>query len=249
LSRTVECLHPFVIAVFKEMFAMRIEVPPGRLAAPTNDDEALKAARKALREALLRGESVVVREGGQLSTSARPSEQPTAQNPAIVVPPGKLASGSLYWYENDPELYRLEVQAMKRPESPFRHFQLRKEADGRLAWLGHITPGLLKGGQRSYALHAVYDHNHPHNSSYGGSVKVYMLDPDLDELSQQLRIPHLLRDSAASVYLCTARHEDFKAGKVTTSAASALAWAVRWVSLFELYLSEEISYDQFAGHI
>ncbi len=227
---------------------MRIEVPSGRLAAPTNDDEALRQARKALREALLRGESVVVRDGGQLSTPTRQNEQPTAQNPAIVVPPGKLAS-SLYWYENDPELYQLEVQAMTRRESPFRNFQLRRESDGRLAWLGQVMPGLLKGGRRSYTLHAVYDHNHPHNSTFGGSVKVYMLEPDLDELSQQLRIPHLLRDGAGSVYLCTSRHEDFKAGKVTTSAASALAWAVRWISLFELYLSEEISYDQFAGHI
>ncbi len=70
---------------------MRIEVPLGRLAAPATDDEALKQARKQLREALLRGESVVVRDGGRLSTPARPTEQPTLESPAIVVPPGKLA--------------------------------------------------------------------------------------------------------------------------------------------------------------
>jgi hypothetical protein len=70
---------------------MRIEVPLGRLAAPATDDEALKQARKQLREALLRGESVVVRDGGRLSTPARQNEQPTVQDPAIVVPPGKLA--------------------------------------------------------------------------------------------------------------------------------------------------------------
>jgi hypothetical protein len=167
----------------------------------------------------------------------------------IVVPPGKLAGPSLYWYENDPELYQLEVQAMTRHESPFRDFKLRKESDGRLAWIGQVSPGLLKGGKRTYTLHAVYDHNHPHNSTFGGSVKVYMLDPDLDEMSQRIRIPHLLRDAAGSVYLCTARHEDFKAGRVTTSAASALAWAVKWISLFELYLSDEITYEQFAGHL
>lgn len=227
----------------------RIVVPPGRLAAPTNDDEALKEARRKMREALLRGESVVVREGGQLAQpSGRQADQPTVQQPAIVVPPGKLAA-SMYWYENDPELYQLEVQAMTRRESPFRTFQLRKETDGRLSWLGQVSPGLLKGGKRTYTLHAVYDHNHPHNSSFGGSVKVYVLDPDLDDLSQRLKIPHLLRDSTGSVYLCTARHEDFKAGKVTTSAASALAWAVKWISLFELYLSDEVTYDQFAGHV
>src|SRR5207248_2934561 len=133
----------------RRRYAMRIEIPAARLAAPTNDDEALKAARRKMREALLRGESVVVRDGGQ------------------------LAVPSLFWYENDPELYQLEVQAMTRRESPFRHFQLRKEADGRLAWLGTVAPGLLKGGKRTYTLHAVYDHNHPHNSTFGGSVKVY----------------------------------------------------------------------------
>jgi hypothetical protein len=203
-----------------------------------------------MREALLRGESVVVRDGGQLAQpTGRQADQPTPQQPAIVVPPGKLAAPSMFWYENDPELYRLEVQAMTRRESPFRHFQLRKEEDGRLSWLGTVSPGLLKGGKRTYVLHAVYDHNHPHNSTFGGSVKVYVLDPDMDELSQRLKIPHLLRDSAGSVYLCTARHEDFKAGKVSTSAASALAWAVKWISLFELYLSDEVTYDQFAGHV
>jgi hypothetical protein len=193
---------------------------------------------------------VVVRDGGQLAAPpGKQPEQPTPQQPAIVVPPGKLAAPSMFWYENDPELYQLEVRAMTRRESPFRAFQLRKETDGRLAWLGSVAPGLLKGGKRTYLLHAVYDHNHPHNSSFGGSVKVYVLDPDLDDMSERLKIPHLLRDSAGSVYLCTARHEDFKAGKVTTSAASALAWAVKWISLFELYLSDEVTYDQFAGHV
>lgn len=227
---------------------MRIDVPAGRLAAGTTDDEALRDARKKLREALLRGESVVVGDGGILNTASKKGEQPTSQSPAIVVPPGKLAARSVYWYENDPELYQLEVMAMTRKESPFRNFQLRKESDGRLSWLGQVAPGLLKGGRRTYVLHAVYDHNHPHNSTFGGSVKVYMLDPDLDELKDRIKIPHLLRDSTGSVYLCTARHEDVKVGKINTSAASSLAWAVKWISMFELYLSDEITYEQFASH-
>src|SRR5262249_14322430 len=192
-------------------------------------------ARRKMREALLRGESVVVRDGGQLAQpTGGQADRPSAQQPAIVVPPGKLAAPSMFWYENDPELYRLEGLAMTRRESPFRHFQLRKETDGRLSWLGTVSPGLLKGGKRTYVLHAVYDHNHPHNSSFGGSVKVYVLDPDMDELSQRLKIPHLLRDSAGSVYLCTARHEDFKAGRVSTAAASALAGAGEWGSVVGL---------------
>ncbi len=230
------------------MTPVQIEVPHGRLATPT-DDERLRQARKQMREALLRGESVEVREGGKLSAAgaADGTDQAGSHGPSIVVPPGKLAT-SLFWYENDPDLYRLEVQAMSRRESPFRHFQLRKEADGRLSWLGKVTPGLLAGGKRTYVLHAIYDHNHPHNDSYGGSVKVYMVDPDLDELKDRLPIPHLLRDSAGSVYLCTARREDFRTGRVTTSAASALGWALKWIAMFELYLSDEVTYEQFADH-
>src|SRR5262245_58598611 len=76
-----------------------IVVPPGKLAAPANDDEALKEARRKMREALLRGESVVVRDGGQLAQpTGGQADRPSAQQPAIVVPPGKLAAPSMFWY-------------------------------------------------------------------------------------------------------------------------------------------------------
>ncbi len=170
------------------------------------------------------------------------------ERPTISVPPGRFAA-SFYWYENDPELFRLECHAMTRPESPFRNFTLRKESDGRLSWFGQIAPGLMDGGRPTFTLHAVYDHNHPSNDTYGGSVKIYMIDPDLDELMKQIPIPHLLRDGAGSVYLCTARREDFKTGRVTTSAVSALGWAAKWIGLFELYLSDEITFDEFSQHV
>ena len=113
--------------------------PPGRLAAPTNDDEALKEARRKMREARAARR---VRGGARGRPAAQPSgkqaDQPTVQQPAIVVPPGKLAA-SMFWYENDPELYRLEVQAMTRRESPFRQLPAAKETDGRLAWLGQVS--------------------------------------------------------------------------------------------------------------
>src|SRR4051794_36015240 len=120
---------------------MPITVPETRLGAQ-QDDEALRRQRQELRERLLRGETVTVAEGGQISVPdpRSPQDRPSEQKPGIVVPPGKLAA-SFYWYESDSELLDGEMKAMLQPSSPFRNFQLRKEADGRLAWLGQVTPG------------------------------------------------------------------------------------------------------------
>src|ERR1700735_24355 len=61
-------------------------VPPGRLALPANDDEALKRKREEIRQRLMRGETVVVDKTGSLQV-------PSATNgDAIRVPPGKLAT-------------------------------------------------------------------------------------------------------------------------------------------------------------
>ncbi len=70
---------------------MRIRILHSVLAAPS-DDESLKNARKSMRQALLRGESVVVSSGGHLTLPNEASESPTAERPTIVVPQGKLAT-------------------------------------------------------------------------------------------------------------------------------------------------------------
>jgi hypothetical protein len=63
-----------------------------------------------------------------------------------------------------------------------------------------------------------------------------------------ISIPHLLRDHDGHVYLCTARPEDVKAGNIVTSAASSLAWAIKWISSFELYLAGDLSLTDFGAH-
>src|SRR5262249_57951253 len=90
---------------------------PMQSEVPTTDDEALKQARRRMREALLRGESVVVRDGGQLAQpTGGQADRPTAQQPAIVVPPGKLPAPT-----NDDE-------ALKEARRKMREALLRGES-------------------------------------------------------------------------------------------------------------------------
>jgi hypothetical protein len=198
--------------------------------------------RKKLRDMLTSGQKVKVTPGGKI-VDPKDNSEPSTQN-AITIPPGKLAS--FYWYENDKALLENEKQAMNKF---FSQFQLAKLADGRLYWHGYVDPGLYPDRSAWY-LQAIYDHNHPHNNGYGGSVKVYSIQPDLDAMVSNagISIPHLLRDHDGHVYLCTARPEDVKAGNIVTSAASSLAWAIKWISSFELYLAGDLSLTDFGAH-
>jgi hypothetical protein len=163
----------------------------------------------------------------------------------IVIPSASLAA-SFYWYERDPDLLAEEKQAMRRF---FPQFQLEQLPDNRLAWYGSFDQSNIRPGA-IWHLQAIYEHNHPSNSTYGGSVKVYSIDPDLDEFYRQYGyIPHILSDSAGQLYICTSRGGDFRASVThSTSAASALGWAAKWIAAFELWTLGELSDADFAGH-
>ena len=201
------------------------------------DEEGLARKRRELREKLLRGEKVVVTDNSKLES--QDSETP------IVVPEGRLGA-SFYWYERNPKLLQEEKDAMR---DFFPQFKLEKLNDGRLCWVGLLTPSNVRRNARWY-LQAIYDNNHPHNNSWGGSVKVYSIEPNLEEMVKEIgeNIPHTLRDSGGHLYLCTARKEDVQVGRVSTSAASAISWAAKWITAFELWLAGEITTGQFGGH-
>ena len=215
-----------------------LTIPRGRAAV---SEDAAARKRREVREKLLRGEVVKVSQSGTIRGQNDPAPN---TEPAIEVPEGKLAAG-FHWYDNDPGLLVEEKGAMR---CFFPQFQLDKLDDGRLCWTGALQTDLRPDG--IWYIQAVYENNHPDNSTYGGSVKVYSIEPDLEELRSQLGgIPHVLKDSSGKIYLCTAEAHDVHAGPTrSTSAASSIAWAVKWISAFELWLANDMTTAEFSSH-
>ena len=96
-----------------------------------------------------------------------------------------------YWYQRNPQLFEAEKLAMREN---FPNFTLEKLDDGRICWVGDLNPRGNSGGV--WTLMVVYDHNHPHNNTYGGSLRVYSVKPDLNDLYKAAgSLPHVLRDA------------------------------------------------------
>ena len=226
----------------------KLIVPAGSLAVEESADAAARKRRelKEMAEQIKRGEDIFVMPSGQLATQNYSGAE---FGKSLKIADGKFGAG-FYWYERDPELFKAEKQAMNKY---FPAFKLDKLDDGRLCWSGTLQP-LGKGGG-GWMLMAVYDNNHPNNNTYGGSLKIYSADPDLNELSQEAArdkgkpLPHALADSSGNLYICTARKEDVDDGKKhVTSAAKSLTWAAKWTYCVELWLLGIIG-DEIFEHV
>lgn len=153
------------------------------------------------------------------------------------------------WYETNPTLLAMEKISMQRN---FPQFSLEKLDDGRLCWVGVLEPGIYEskfGKKMQYHLMAVYDNNHP-NQKMGSSVKVYPVMPDVDEMIQfcGFRPLHLLSDEVGNAYLCTNEAGYQKIGVTTTTAASVLGWAIKWLMAYELVLTGDLPMEVFNTH-
>lgn len=213
-----------------------ISIPKGILA----DDAALKAQREALKKKLMGGEKITLKGDGNVTGKSN------AQDATISIPKGKLAA---QWYENNPTLLKAEKTAMAKC---FPGFELYKFDDGRLYWLGELAPGIYEtkfGRKKSYQVMAVYQNNHP-NQQMGSSVYVYLVNPDENDIEKECGFcpSHLIRDSAGEVYLCTTEADFVKTGSTVTTAASVLAWAVKWLLAYELVLTGDLSEEKFNEH-
>lgn len=211
-----------------------INIPTGKLAM---DDVALKAKREALKQSLLQGKKVTIKPDGEVSEGG---------GSGINIPTGKLAS---QWYESNPSLLEGEKMAMRKF---FPNFTLDKLDDGRLFWMGELSPGIYETKfriKKTYTVMAVYNNNHP-EQIMGSSVRIYPVLPDVDDLIREcgFRPYHLLRDASENLYLCTNEAGNVKTGSTTTSAASVLAWAVKWFSCYELVLTGDLDKDMFNRH-
>ena len=210
-----------------------ISIPKGKLAGEA-DDAALKKMRQDLKKRLLEGKKVQIGTNGDVTGKTGESN--------IAIPKGKLAVQQ--WYERDPSLLAAEKAAMHKA---FPYFQLDRLDDGRLCWIGELGLGIM--GDNKWTVMAVYNNNHP-QQVMGSSVRVYLVEPDIEELIEGLGVRpyHLLRDDNNQYYLCTAQADDIKTGEEVTSAASVIAWAVKWLSAFELTLTGDLSWTQFNTH-
>ncbi len=152
---------------------------------------------------------------------------------------------SFFWYEREPQLWENEKLAM---QIFFPQFRSSKLSDGRIQWIGKVRPRAAAG--LTWTLQLVYSNSHPSNDTFGGSIRVYSIDPDLDALAKKLgRLPHVLRDGAGHLCLCTARKEDFRTDdRATTTAASALGWACKWIFVFEEWVMQGAVGEEVFGH-
>lgn len=217
--------------VTKDDASSTIVIPSGKLAS---NEDILKKKREELKKKLLEGKKVTIAPDGNVTKEEGAS--------SITIPKGKLAVAQ--WYEKDPSLLMAEKAAMNQA---FPGFTLDKLDDGRLAWVGSLNIGIL--GDNEWHIMAVYNNNHP-QQVMGSSVRVYLVEPDIDDIIKDLgwKPLHLLMDSNNQLYLCTAEASNIKTGKETTSAASVIAWAVKWLMSFELVLTGDLSKEQFNTH-
>ena len=147
----------------------------------------------------------------------------------------------LQWYEREPQLLEAEKEAMHKL---FPDFILDKLSDGRLFWSGSLNIGVL--GDNEWHIMAVYNNNHP-QQVMAGSVKVYVVEPDMKELMEELEWcrSHLCRDSYGNIYLSLFFSTDMGSGTNVTSAAAHIAMAVKWLTAFELVLTGDLSKEEF----
>jgi len=158
--------------------------------------------------------------------------------------PAKTTPGdnhSAFWYERDPNLLEGEKIAMA---NFFPSFKLEKLENGQLCWIGTLNPNGIAGG--IWTVMALYENNHPNNSIYGGSIKIYPIRPNLNELRIALeKLPHVLHDNINYWYIATTCSYEVN---IITSAASHLLQASKWIFLFEGWLDGSISEEKFFGH-
>ncbi len=231
-----------------------IKIPNNIILAGAQQLSQKEMADKLKREAEERAERQRIRDAiiGKKPIQLSPDGE-AGKNGGIKIPNNIILASVQQWYEKDPSLLAVEKAAMAKW---FPHFQLETLPDGRLAWTGTLTPGIWKGfnadendfsARQTWEVMAVYENNHP-VQKMGSSVKVFLLTPSMDQIIQRIGWTphHVLRDKDSDLlYLCTARAEDIKVGETSTTAATMLAMAAKWLISFEMVMTGDLSRKEF----
>jgi len=152
---------------------------------------------------------------------------------------------SKQWYAKKPELFATEVKLM-RQHFPSAEYGILD--DGTMFWRVVMDINPRDSTARPFEpwqLLLVYDKDHPHNKTYGGSIHIVPLSPSYDDLHRRAikagypGVPHVLQDLQVGgqkfKYLCTRIHKDVEDGKhFACSAAKAVTWAADWALHYEL---------------
>ena len=192
-----------------------------------------------LADSLYNGDTMTVDRDGVVHLDGGSS---TTENGAEI-PKGTFAaqmpSDPTQWYnKNDHRLFRSEVAAVKKffPKAGFGFMK----STGDMYWVIDLKISQT-GFSQTWRFMLVYDKNHPHNDTYGGSIKVCPIRPNEADLKATAkkygrpRVPHLLHDDNLGTYLCTRRTEDVKDGiQEANTVVSVAGWAADWALHFEL---------------
>lgn len=149
------------------------------------------------------------------------------------------------WYECNRQLYDEEIRYMAENMPHAMHGFL---PNGNMYSIIETHP-IISGQRKDWTLLAVYDSDHPHRR-WGGSVKFYPIKPNYEEMLRRVNnsnvtpnsIPHLLRDETNQIYISAVNHE-----QIVINATTALANVMRWISMFEIGLTNQNIWSVFCG--
>jgi len=205
-----------------------------------------------LRQTLVSGQQNYVNSDG---TFLNPSDPSAMQNSNSLTgggfKPVDKAIVAVQWYQRDPQLQRDEIAAMLdiKPDA-----QQKFLPSGKMAWSVRLYP-VICGKRKDWTILMVYDDDHPHKD-WGGSVKVYPVKPNFNEMVSMVNrssvtpktIPHMLRDNDQQLYMCTQHMDNIRIDNEIFSAAEGLRYAMRWITVFELGLIDQITWSRFQEH-
>lgn len=154
------------------------------------------------------------------------------------------------WYDEDPK--RLEFEKIIMSKS-FPSFKLESLEDGRLCWLGELTPGVYEtkfGCKKSYHIAAVYPTIFT-NPQHGLSICVYPIIPDADELIYEFQQAtgtnisnYCTRTDSNNVkYLITPTDIEW----TNVTAVTAISRTVSWLIMYELVLIGATTIESFVN--
>jgi hypothetical protein len=132
----------------------------------------------AIRNSIVRGQPLTFRGDGSAVTSASDDGHISSTQMSNIGETKKNAFASSQWYQRNKALMNAEIDLMSR-QYPDASVSFMK--DGRMAW--KYTANVKVGNiSRQWTFLLIHDADHPRNVAYGGSIKVYVVSPTVQEL-------------------------------------------------------------------